>query len=326
MSKFISLVLLCLVHCFAFAQVIDNNASFRLVNAAHYLRIHYENDYFSGSDQYYTQGVNVELVAPVLTKNPVNKMLILPKRGTRQFGIALDHAAYTPTSIRFNSILYGDRPFAAYAMAKSFASVSDAAKRTRITSALSIGLIGKVAGAYEIQKAIHRWIGDTDPKGWQYQIKNDVIINYEAAIEKNIFAADFLLVNGFTALRAGTLSDKFSLGAVLMAGKFNNATSVAFKGKAATAEKQKFTFHFYAQPVMNVIGYDATLQGGLLFNRDSPYTLSSKEIERLTFQGNTGFVFNIGATYIEYYQSVLSKEFETGQRHNWGGVRIGLLF
>ncbi len=326
MNKFILLVSFCFLHCFAFAQVIDNNASFRIVNANHYIRIHYENDYFSGTDEYYTQGVNVEFVAPALKKNPLNKLLLLPKAGIHQFGIALDHAAYTPTSIAFNSILYGDRPFAAYAMAKSFASSSNAAKRLRTTSVLSIGMMGKVAGAFEIQRAIHRWIGDTDPKGWQYQMKNDLIINYEAAIEKNIFHTDFLLVNGFTALRAGTLSDKFSLGTVLMAGKFNNAINTAFAGKEATDEKQRFTFHFYAQPMLNVVGYDATLQGGLLFNRNSPYTLSSKEIERVTFQGNAGLVFNIGSYYVEYYQSVLTKEFETGHRHNWGGVRIGLLF
>jgi len=307
------------------AQVIDNTASFRMVDVDRYIRIHYENDYFSGTDEYYTQGVNVEWMAPAFKKNPLNHILILPKAGTHQYGIAVEHNAFTPTSINFNVILYGDRPFAASAVAKAFAVSNHATSRYRITSALSLGFIGKAAGAFEIQRAIHRWIGDTDPKGWQYQVRNDIVINYEAGIEKNIIHSKHFLTNYLTTARLGTLNTKFSAGGTFMLGNLNSAIASVFSG-AESAPKQKFTFHLYAQPVINAVVYDATLQGGLVLSRNSPYTLSSKEIERITLQGNAGLVFNIGATYLEYFQSVISKEFETGHTHYWGGVRVGITF
>ena len=325
MNKLLFFLAFVCIHGIALGQAIDNTASFRMVNSDHYIRLHYENDYFSGTDEYYTQGVNVEWMTPVFKKNPINRILILPKEGTHQFGIALDHNAYTPTSIYFNNILYGDRPFAASFVVKTFAISNHPTKKYRITSAFSVGIIGEAAGAHQIQKTIHRWIGDTDPKGWQYQIKNDIVINYEARIEKNIIRSRYFIANYFTAGRIGTLSTKFSAGGTIMTGKLNSSITSVFSGEEPF-QKQKFTFHFYAQPFINTVLYDATLQGGMIFNRNSPYTISSKEIERLTLQGNAGLVFNIGSAYLEYFQSVSSKEFETAHKHNWGGVRLGVNF
>lgn len=291
----------------------------------HYIRLHYENDYFSGTDEYYTQGVNLEWVSPSLEKNPLTHLLIVPKGGVAHYGVAIDHNAYTPTSIASNEILYGDRPFAATLLAKTFAASNHAAQRYRITSALSLGMIGKVAGAYEIQKTIHRWIGDTEPQGWQHQIKNDLVVNYEASLEKNIIRSRYFLLNSFTAARLGTLNTKLSAGGTLLAGKLNSALTSTF-ANTTTSEYQKFTFHFYVQPSIHTVIYDATLQGGLVFQRDSPYTLKPKEIERLTWQANAGFVFSIGSFYAEYFQCIISKEFESGHDHRWGGVKMGILF
>ena len=38
------------------AQRIDNTVSFLNVNSDKYFRFHYENDYFTATDRYYTQG------------------------------------------------------------------------------------------------------------------------------------------------------------------------------------------------------------------------------------------------------------------------------
>src|SRR6218665_2283001 len=98
MIKLLSVFFIC--SCFLLpAQVIDNNAGFRMVNADHYVRLHFDNDYFSKSDAYYTQGVNIEWVTPALKKNPVNRILFLPRQGMHQYGLALEHNAYTPTNI-----------------------------------------------------------------------------------------------------------------------------------------------------------------------------------------------------------------------------------
>ena len=91
-------------------------------------------------------------------------------------------------------------------------------------------------------------------------------------------------------------------------------------------QKQKFTFHLYAQPVINTVVYDATLQGGMILNRKSPYTLSHKEIEHFTFQGNAGMIFTVGSFYAECFQSMLSEEFSSIHKYRLGGLRIGVIF
>ncbi len=303
-------------------QAIDNTASFRIIDAKKYVRLHYENDYFTATDFYYTQGINLEIVDPTYYKFPLSKLLVAPKGTQRQFGISIEHNGYTPTSIESNDILYGDRPFAAALMLKSFAMSTDSARRRRITSSLSVGIIGPAAGGYEMQRAIHKWIGGQEPFGWQYQIQNEVVINYEAGLEKNIVSlSDNFLINGFATARIGTLSTKLSLGSVIMFGRFNSSIAAIFSGK--NNSQRKVRFHLYAQPLINVIGYDATLQGGL-FNHTSPYTISSDEVSRVTFQANYGGVLSFGSVQLEYFKTIISKEFETGTYHRWGGIRVAV--
>jgi lipid A 3-O-deacylase len=307
-----------------YAQVIDNTVSYRIVNAASYLKVHYENDYFSSKDRDYTQGINLEFVHPALKKNPINYLLLKLKNESIVYTIAAEHNAYTPAHIDMGTIQYGDRPFAAGIMLKSMAASSDADKRYRVTSSFTIGMIGPVAGAEEMQRGIHRWINDTAPIGWQYQIKNDLILNYEAAIEKNVYHSGFLLINYITGARLGTLSSRFTAGGVIMIGKLNGAITTAFAHET-THEKKSFYFHFYAHPYINTILHDATLQGGV-FNRHNPYTLSAKELERITIGGNLGLNLTYKAVNVEYFQNVLSQEFATGRPHWWGGLRTGVMF
>jgi hypothetical protein len=87
-------------------------------------------------------------------------------------------------------------------------------------------------------------------------------------------------------------------------------------------QKKKTQAYLYAAPLVNAVGYDATLQGGL-FNKANPYTISPADINRFVFQGNAGLVIKINTWQLEYFQSYLTKEFKTGNYHMWGGVRVG---
>jgi hypothetical protein len=111
-----------------------------------------------------------------------------------------------------------------------------------------------------------------------------------------------------------------------MLGRLNPTTMSVFGKNYQKSNIRKAYFHLYAQPMINAVGYDATLQGGLIFNTDSPYTLSAQEIERLTFQFNYGAVLSFRSLYLEYFQTFLTREFETGLQHRWGGIRIGVAF
>ena len=80
--------------------------------------------------------------------------------------------------------------------------------------------------------------------------------------------------------------------------------------------------YLYSQPVINVIGYDATLHGGL-FNAKSLYTISTAKIERFTAQNNYGIVLQTRSMYFEYARTMITREFELGSSAKWGGIKIG---
>ncbi len=302
------------------AQVIDNSSTFRKINREKYFRFHYDNDYFTKSDEYYTQGVAFEYVHPRINKFFPARLLWKPYKADPQTGIALNLFAFSPTSTRSNDILYGDRPFDANISLRVFSIQNDSAHQRQVSAAFTIGVMGPAALGNEIHTAIHRWLKNPLPYGWQHQVQNDVIINYQLNYEKNLFrAGSNFSLNTTGEARLGTLNTKVSGGFNVMAGRFNKRFS------SVNHHPVKTEYYFYAQSRLNLIGYDATLQGGL-FNQKSPYTIAAADVSRVTFQADAGVIVNFKSLFLSYTQSFLTKEFTTGNYHRWGGISAGFAF
>jgi lipid A 3-O-deacylase len=300
----------------SFSQRIDNTASFREIKSNHYFRYYFDNDFFANTDYYYTQGHAFELVSPKLIENPINKLFIKLKNSQQKYGLSFEQIGFTPTSLKSDTILYDDRPFASAIMLKSFLVSTDTIHKATLSSTLSFGIIGPFTSGKEIQTAIHEWIGAQNPLGWQYQIENDVILNYEISHEKQLFRLnDIFAINSNAKLRLGTMNTNISGGLTTTFGKINSPF-------VTSKNKNNFQIYGYWQGLITAVGYDASLQGGL-FNKNSPYVITDQNMERFTFQKNFGIVLHSKTFYLEYYRSWLSKEFETGRTHSWGGFRIG---
>lgn len=323
MRKFTRFLILicCFVPALSFCQRIDNSASYRNVTGDKYFRLHYDNDFFTKTDYYYTQGYQFELVQPFLKYNPASKLLLRLNDSRTKYGLSFEHYGFTPTSIRSDAILKNDRPFAGVILLKSFVISVNPIRKERLTTLLSTGMVGPAAFAGKMQATIHRWSGDAEPHGWQYQIRNDVILNYELNHEKELVnVPNIVSVNTNVQLRLGTFSDKIQTGATVTLGRFDSPFRDNEKVHA-----RNFQLYAYAQPLLGFVGYDATIQGGL-FNRTSPYTLQADQINRIVFQNNYGIVAHVWKIYLEYYRTYLSKEFKSGNEHGWGGVKVGYAF
>ena len=321
-KKYFLLFILLLKVLLLTAQPIDNTSIYGAIKGKNYFRFYYDNDFFTATDYYYSQGINLELVDSKLNKFPLTKLLIHPTKNKNNYGVTVEHLAYTPTSIRHTEIIFWDRPFAACLSLKTFSISVDTINYWRLSSTLNTGIIGKSAGGEWMQKTIHRNLNNIEPLGWNHQIHNDIVLNYDVAYEhlclsyKNLFS-----LNSLSKISVGTLHDKASIGMNLMFGHFNNP----FKKINATSSDKNFQIKFYHQPSINFIGYDATLQGGI-FNHTSPYKLSSKEITRFTFEVESGITLQFKKIYLEYFQHYITKEFRTGLYHRWGGIRMGIAF
>jgi len=80
MKNRLVIIFIFLAHSFlSTAQVIDNAALYRNMLSDKSIRLHYENDYFSASDLYYTQGINLEIIR-IENRDAVELIKIFLKR------------------------------------------------------------------------------------------------------------------------------------------------------------------------------------------------------------------------------------------------------
>lgn len=300
---------------FSFAQRIDSYSPLFEIPDSSFVRIQYDNDLFQAQDLYYTQGVSLEMVFPVLKKNPLNKLFIPTKFPVlTKNGIRIETAAFTPTSIVSDSILYNDRPYAAIMAIDFFQMSYQPTNRLKISSELQLGMIGPVALGKEIQTGIHRMTNNSLPLGWQHQIKNDVLLNYNLRLDKQLIQYNSLIAfNTFGIAKVGSYQTNLSVGIDLSVGQKNNLY---------TSKKHKFQYYFYGQSQLKIVGYDASLMGGM-FNRASQYTLSYSSIEKLVAENHVGLVLQFPHVYFGADFGWITREFSTGTAHSWGGVRLG---
>lgn len=307
-----------LLPIYTFAQKIDAFSSYHKINDTSYFRFHYDNDYFTSSDQNYTQGYTFEIVLDALKKNPINALLLNDANASQQFGLSIDHIGFTPNNIGSPDIQFGDRPFASAIMLKSFKINTNSERKSRLISALRLGLIGPGAFGKEMQVGIHEATGNTIPQGWQNQIKNDAVVNYEVIYQREIFAIPrYFSLQYEASTNLGTLNTNASAGVVAMAGLFANPFS--------NSEKRRFQIYIYSKPQATLVDYDASLQGGL-FNRKSPYTIASSDIERFVGQHHFGLVVQTKTLYFEYTSTDITREFASGSAASWGGIKMGFTF
>ena len=297
-------------------QAISTTGIERDTRSASFWRLAYDNDFFTATDRYFTQGIALEVVAPGFGRSPLRHVLVAPRASWTRYGVAYEDDGYTASDLKAPQILTHDHPYAGTKQLRMFDIAIDTVRHQRVTSSLNIGLIGQGAGGAEIQTFIHEHTGNTIPQGWRNQIRNDVIVNYEAAVEREAFRLGrSVLVTGTGMARVGTYNTAATIAATILAGHIEDPFSQRTTGRS---------FYAYMKPQLNVVGYDATLQGGL-FNRTSPYTITASDLARVVYRQQLGVVFRSGHLYAEYYQSLGTREFHSGRAHKTGGLQIGVL-
>jgi len=242
------------------------------------------------------------------------------RSGTNYYGISLVQNMYTPSTTKVDGILFGDRPYAAYLYLGTFKITNDPLKHFRQRSELDIGVIGSYSFGEYIQKSFHNEVPTNSvPLGWEYQIKNDLVLNYSLTYEKGIYNRKYIeiVLNGAGAL--GTLYTNISGGFLLRTGLQNPYFVNLGQAKRKTNKENHLRntqILFFVTSNGKLIGYDATLEGGL-FNKSSEYTLSSSDISRLVYQGSAGITIVYSGVRLDIEQFILSPEFKDGLWHKW---------
>ena len=293
-----------------------------------FLVVGFDNDILDYTDRFYTNGIRIAVISPALQMNPV-RHLLLPywRAGTNYYGLSLVQNMFTPSTTKTGGILRGDRPYAAYLYVGSFKITNDPVHKLRQTSELDVGIIGQNSYGEWVQRSFHNTVPtNNEPLGWEYQVQNDLVLNYSVAYEKGIFEHENFDLQLFSEGMAGTLYTNFSFGGQFRAGLINPYFAnlgVARKKALGDAGLRKVQVFFFARGSGKLVGYDATLQGGI-FNSSSAYTLPSSAISRAVFEGSGGISFSCNGIRLDLEQYLLSPEYKGGLWHKW--VHVGLTF
>jgi lipid A 3-O-deacylase len=272
-----------------------------------------------GSDRYYTNGLFINFrhaFDQQKLKEGLEKKTYEITAGQKMFN---PYSGYAPDPAR------QDRPFAGYLFAEGAMSWLYS-NESIIKTSVQIGTTGKNSLAEAGQKLLHRTFGFYDTGGWEYQIKNELTLNLSAQYTRLLARvadnAIDLSFEGYANL--GTTFNGAGAGILFRTGSLNQLfnstyTNAVIGNNAKTKALVKREIFFYAKPQLNVVAYDATIQGSL-FNNDSPVTFNQKP---LVFAQQLGVNYSSQRFTIDYGMIFKTKEIKSNARaHQWGTISM----
>lgn len=313
----------------ALSVINDSNAKAQPVNNKHSLRILWDNDFINvrgdGTDRYYTNGIRIDYfyTKKHKAKFPSSLLLNISDDNNNIYGWGVAQFMFTPKNIDVPDIQYNDRPYAgALYNIHSLQSI-DNIKKIKIISEIRLGVIGPLSFAKETQTWAHRVISYTKPLGWHNQVPNDIILNYNISIEKQmLLASNKVLLVGIIETFSGTTYNAASAGFMLRVGKFNNYFDEI---SVAQTKKNKSQLYVFMKPAARVVLSNALLQGGLL-NQISPqsngYVLSKDQIERVVVLYDVGITFEKPKYSITISQKSIGAEFKGQYTQEYGSLMM----
>jgi lipid A 3-O-deacylase len=307
-----------------------------------FVKVQESNDIFSTDnfDRYFTQGLKLELMSNALShvykKTFIDKVMVFPKTDTsftNHASLSFTQEFYTPADKTADTILRGDRPFAGV-MFLSFRNISVSSEDSyRITTDLSVGVLGPASLSREMQNGVHTLFSkqnaDTNILGWNYQLRNDLYLNYLLRYEKIMINTKFLQTSYIYQFDLGTIYDDFGFGGRVQFGLFSNYFDhnlgyVTRKDKGSFKLFKHVQCYLFFNPVVKLVLWNSLLQGGVIGNIQGtePHTLSENDISRVVVDGSYGAAIVIGRFNLQLIQYFKSKEFDKGYNHRYGNIAL----
>ena len=288
------------------------------------LVIEVENDLLFKSDHYYTSGTALSYLNKKMKHSPAQLILQSKNKEVIRFsGFGIEQRMFTPYSILNPDSIVDDRPYSAYLLATNFSVLINPEKHLKISNELGIGIMGPAAGGEWAQSLVHQIIGSPIPIGWENQLKNAFLIDYQFRIEKGFFgdwtANHFI---PFTKARVGTLTDRIGLGLLI---KFGNVNKTLAEYAQPEKYKNRLIWQWVLEANLQGVFYDATLQGGL-FNGDEAIELVKQETISRQYQVRMGVNLYYKSFYLRYMVNLNSQDFISGVIHRYGSLNIGVSF
>jgi hypothetical protein len=285
---------------------------------SHILEVEWANDVWTGTDRYFTNGLELRYYNSFFRKLPSSYILLPEKKGEIVYhGLTLTQNFYTP-DLHYSEHFSSDRPFASYLLLGHRKISLNNEKHIRKQSELQIGILGRYSGGEEIQNSIHKVLPTSEPVvGWNNQLHANPALNYRMKFEHGLYnTKDFELMS-VANINLGIPYTDVGGGLKMRVGHMNGYFS-----DFGVNTKKGWQLYFFAEVGAKYVAYNATLEGGLFY--DNAYIM--KDIDRFVVQSHLGVAFTMKNFGIEVGQKTISREFKTGRSHMWGYVTFRFAF
>lgn len=214
-------------------------------------RFEIANDFLVDSDNQFTNGFSVQKhsttsadIDDLQGVRAFGKGLarrILPKRDGLVYrkGLRIGQNMATPDDIENPDIILDDVPYHGLLAAESSWIAFNDSEFTGF--GMTLGVVGELSFAEEIQKAVHSLVDATDPQGWEHQLDNEPVINVYYLKKKKIWNSPSF---------DGALTFDAAVG--------NYHTGINAGAEMRFGRKPE-GFTVIADPLGRSMGYDATL-------------------------------------------------------------------
>lgn len=291
------------------------------------LSFSYDNDVLFMTDQYYTSGGSMSY-GRLVNKNSSFYNFFSSKRSDTLKVISryeYGNKMFTPEDIRYKTTKYFDRPYAGWQYLR-FSVMNFPAMHTANRFAVEVGVVGKMTGLGRFQEWWHEKLSIAVPKGWKYEISNEVVLNlsyYKMRSWRLVRGMDIVTEAG---AKLGTGQNKLSQNITLRIGRLNplinsaTATSRLSEDSYREGETEEAIFFFGVkgeQVMSNVF-----IQGSLL-SAESPHT---EEPEEFVVTQHFGFMYSNPHTTFSIIIYRLSPEVKGAKVHRYLSLNLALRF
>ncbi|HEY0668484.1 MAG TPA: lipid A deacylase LpxR family protein [Sphingobacteriaceae bacterium] len=281
-----------------------------------------ENDAYLGTkqDKYYTNGLTVTF------RHATDQSKLKKKLNKKIWELEFGHKMYTPYTAHITSISKVDRPFAAYLY---FGGGLNWLYHSENSLKLTIqgGTIGPAALGEEVQVMLHDFIGFYPIAGWEYQLNNapgiNTTLSYNHFLHRNkLNNTDFTLTS---YINAGNTFAGAGVGVLFRTGNLNQfynsvSTNSVITNNSSSAPLHDRELFFFVKPSLNLVAYDATIQGGMFAEDKGPVTYDVKPV---VFSQELGVNYAKNRWTVNFALTFKSKELKSSAKPDqYGSIGI----
>ncbi|MGI9276213.1 MAG: lipid A deacylase LpxR family protein [Endozoicomonas sp.] len=273
-----------------------------------------DNDVLFKSDGDYTNGMFLSYSSSITgldTTHPVARLVPYRQTDDLRFNwfVQLGQKMWTPSDTKIRAPLPDERPYAGQLYVDTGFMVFDEHSTFRMS--VMGGIVGPSAGAEFSQKWVHNLIGNSKPKGWDYQVKDQMVaelmMDYDRLFTRIPGERGDHEFSGYGSLAAGNLQPQVAAGlgwrwGKSLASNFNAAALRPFRQKPMVLDNLNNSWFLYGNLEARYRFDDITLNG------DTPREVPDVTLEKGQGTAALGVVgfrekFGAGFSVVAYSKS-----------------------